>query len=343
MPHTVAFLVYPGFELLDLAGPAGVFDIANLELRRSGKKPLYELEVVSTSGGAVRSSGGVAVHTRAFARVPATEVDTLLITGAHTEGLRAWTLEPSMLRWAQRCATAATRVGSVCTGAFALAELGLLHGKRAATHWGHCASLAETYPSVTVDADALYVVDGKVWTSAGITAGIDMALAMVSRDVGASIAGQTAKGMVLYARRPGYQSQFSPLLRAQARVDSPFAELIGWLQANLQHPLDVPSLAARTGIGERTFYRKFVAATGESPAHFIEGVRLDAARMLLAKGLSLKAIAAQVGLAPTARLTRAFERRFGISPSLFREMHTDAMDDRRVLEHSHREPGGMRQ
>ena len=341
MPHTVAFFVYPGFELLDLSGPAGVFDVANLELRRSGKTPVYAMEAVSSAGGPVRSSGGIAVHTRAAARLPATQVDTLLITGAHTERLGAWTLEPSARRWAHRCAKAATRFGSVCTGAFVLAELGLLDGKRAATHWGRCASLAEQYPSVTVDADALYVVDGKVWTSAGITAGIDMALAMVSSDVGASIASQTARGLVLYARRPGYQTQFSPLLRAQTRVDSPFAELIDWLQANLQRPLAVPSLAARVGMGERTFHRKFVAAIGESPAHFIEGVRLDAARILLAQGLSLKAIAAQVGLAPSARLTRAFERRFGISPSLFREMHTSATD-RRVLDHPRREAGRLR-
>jgi transcriptional regulator GlxA family with amidase domain len=153
-----------------------------------------------------------------------------------------------------------------------------------------------------------------------------MALAMVTRDVGASMASQVAKGLVVYARRPGYQSQFSPLLRAQAKVDNPFAELIDWLQANLHRPLDVPHLAARVGLCERTFYRKFVAATGDSPARFVEGVRVDAARMLLSQRLSLKAIAAQVGLASTVRLTRAFERRFGVSPSLFREMHTSATD-----------------
>jgi len=145
---------------------------------------------------------------------------------------------------------------------------------------------------------------------------------MVSRDVDAVIAGHVAKRLVLYARRPGYQSQFSPLLRAQVKADSPFAELINWLQNNLDRPLDVPSLAARAGLSERSFYRKFLAATGKSPAHFIETVRLDAARMLLSQELSLKKIAAQVGLSPTAHLTEAFERRFGVTPRLFREMHT---------------------
>ena len=324
MTHTVAFLVYPGFELLNLSGPASVFDTANLELRLSGKRPFYAIQVVSPAGGPVASSGGITVHTQALARVPATKVHTALIVGAHMDRLLALTLNPPVRRWATHCAKAATRFGAVCTGAFVLAALGLLDGKRAATHWFACALLAEKYPSVTVDADALYVVDGKTWSSAGASAGIDMALAMVGHDLGDSMASQVAKGLVVYARRPGYQSQFSPLLRAQAKVDSPFAELIGWLQANLHRPLDVPQLAARVGLSERTFYRKFVAATGDSPARFIEAVRLDAARMLLSQGLTLKAIAAHVGLAPTARLTRAFERRFGVSPSLFREMHTSA-------------------
>jgi transcriptional regulator GlxA family with amidase domain len=252
---------------------------------------------------------------------PATQVHTALFMGAHVEHLQALTLEPSFRRWATRCASSATRFGAVCTGAFVLAALGLLDGKRVATHWFSCASLAEKYPSVTVDGDSLFVVDGKTWSSAGATAGIDMALAMVSRDLDGSMASQVAKGLVVYARRPGYQSQFSTLLLAQAQADGKFAELTGWLQANLHRPLDVPSLAARVGLSERTFYRKFVAATGDSPARFIESVRLDAARTLLSQGLSLKEIAAQVGLAPAARFTRAFERRFGISPSLFREVH----------------------
>jgi transcriptional regulator GlxA family with amidase domain len=321
MTYTVAFLVYPGFSLLNLSGPASVFDTANFELRTSGRKSLYAIEVVSPTGGLVASDGGITVHTRALARLPATKVHTALFLGAHAEYLAALKLDPAVRRWAARCAKTAARFGAVCTGAFVLAALGLLDGKRVATHWFGCALLAEKYPSVTVDADSLYVVDGNIWTSAGASAGIDMALAMVGRDLGSAMASQVAKGLVVYARRPGYQSQFSPLLLAQAKTDGPFAELTGWLQANLHRSLDIPSLAARLGQSERTFYRKFLAATGQAPARFIESVRLDAARILLSQGLPLKAIAAQVGLAPTARLTRAFERRFGISPSLFREVH----------------------
>ncbi len=158
-------------------------------------------------------------------------------------------------------------------------------------------------------------------TSAGVSTGIDMALAMVAGDLDAAVAGEVAKRLVLYARRPGHQSQFSPLLQAQAKADSPFADLIGWIHAHLAAPLDVPALAARAGLSERTFHRKFIAATGETPARFVETARLDAARLLLARGVSLKSVAVQVGLFPATRLTQAFEQRFGISPRLFRDMH----------------------
>jgi transcriptional regulator GlxA family with amidase domain len=190
-----------------------------------------------------------------------------------------------------------------------------------ATHWASCQRLADKFPALTVDADALYVVDGKVWTSAGVTTGIDMALALVEADLGAATANLIARHFVLYARRPGYQSQFSPLLQAQSEADVPFARLIDWMQAHLDEPLDVPTLAARAGLSERSFYRKFVEATGKTPAHFVEALRLDAARTLLAKGLPLKTIAGRVGLRSSARLCQAFERRFGMAPSLFREMH----------------------
>jgi transcriptional regulator GlxA family with amidase domain len=321
MTHKVAFLVYPGFSLLSL-GPVAVFETANHELRTSGRKPLYSVEVISPGGGLVMTEGGIAVQTRALARLPATKVDTALVVGAHMQYRSALSLDPSLRRWAARCASSATRFGSTCTGALVLAALGLLDGKRVATHWADCAMLAEKYPSVTVDANSLYVVDGKTWTSAGASACIDMALAMVGSDLGKSMASQVAKVLVVYARRPGYQSQFSPLLLAQAKADGPFVELIGWLQANLHCPLDVASLASRAGMSERSFHRKFLVETGKTPAQFIESVRVDAARMLLMQGLSLKVIAAQVGLSPTTRLTAAFERRFGLTPTLFREMHS---------------------
>ena len=193
-----------------------------------------------------------------------------------------------------------------------------------ATHWASCDRLADGFPALNVDADSLYVVDGKVWTSAGVTTGIDMALALVEADLGAATANLIARHFVLYARRPGYQSQFSPLLQAQTAAKAPFAALIDWMQENLDQPLDVPALAAQAGFSERSFYRKFTEATGKTPAHFVEGLRLDAASTLLAQGLPLKAIAGKVGLSSPARLGQAFERRFGMAPSLFREMHRAA-------------------
>src|SRR5262249_9150551 len=171
-----------------------------------------------------------------------------------------------------------------------------------------------------VDPAALYVVDGRVWTSAGVTTGIDMALAMAEEDCGAEVANAVARRLALYARRPRYQSQVSPLLDAQIKAESPFASLIQWMQDHLDQPLDVPSLAGRVGLTERSFYRRFSAAVGRPPAQFVEMVRLEAARTLMSEELPLKAIAAKVGLTPI-RLNRGFERHFGIAPRLFRDMH----------------------
>lgn len=322
-PHQICLLVYPDFELLDASGPASVFQGANSLLAKQGKPPFYTIEMASAQGGAVASNSGVAIQTRKLAEMSPEKVDTLLIVGGEADSVVAAIADSELRCWVPRYAAVAARFGSVCSGAIILAAFGLVDGKRVATHWDACEPLAKAFPSVAVDSDALYVVDGRLWSSAGVSTGIDMVLAMVARDLDATIAGQVAKRLVLYARRPGYQSQFSPILQAQTKADSPFADLIAWMHTNLRRPLDVSSLAARADLGQRTFYRKFLAATGESPARFVETIRLDAARMLLSRGLSLKTVAMQVGLAPAARLTEAFERRFGVTPSLFRDMHTN--------------------
>ena len=321
--HHVAIVVYPGFELLDVSGPASVFNVANRALGQRGVSEFYKIGLFSPDGGAVESSSGVALETRPIAKLRAAEAQTLLIAGAEGEHLRPALANSSLRAAIPRLAAKAERFGSVCSGGFLLAALGLVDGHRIATHWDAYIPLARTYPKVEVDPDALYVVDGRLWTSAGVTTGIDMTLAMVAHDLDTTIAGEVAKRLVLYARRPGYQSQFSPVLQAQLKADSPFADLIEWIQSHLDEPLDVPSLAARAGLSERTFHRKFMAATGRTPAHFVEAVRLDAARLLLSRGLSLKAVAAKVGLFPATRLAEAFERRFGIGPGLFRSMHAD--------------------
>lgn len=319
--HQIAFIVYPGFELLDVSGPASVFNGANHALKGQGKPAFYAIVLASAEGGAVESSSGVAVETRPVVGLRPDEARTVLVAGAEREYLLPAVADAALRAALPQLAAKAERFGSVCTGSFLLAALGLLDGRRVATHWDSCEPLAKTFPAVTVDPDALYVVDGRLWTSAGVTTGIDMALAMVACDLDAGVAGEVAKRLVLYARRPGYQSQFSPVLTAQVKGDSPFADLIGWMQANLDAPLDVPSLAARAGLTGRTFHRRFVAATGQTPGRFVEIARLDAARMLLTRGLPLKTVAAQVGLFPSARLAEAFERRFGVPPRLFRDMH----------------------
>ena len=320
MRHTVAFLAYPGFQILDVTGPAAVFHEANQLRGLAGLPPFYRIEVLSSVGGGVASSSGIELNTRAFSRMPPSGVDTLLVAGAPEDSLRKAIGDAALRRWVPRCAAKAARFGSVCSGTFVLASLGLLDGKRVATHWEACDALAKVWPNLNVDRDVLYVVDGQAWTSAGVTTGIDMTLAMVGRDLDARTANEVAKRLVLYARRPGYQSQFSPLLRAQLKDDDPFSRLIAWIQVNLDQSLDVPGLAARVGLSERTFFRNFTAAVGESPARFVESVRLEAARTLLAQGQPLKTIAAEVGL-PPARLRGAFERRFGVAPRLFREMN----------------------
>ncbi|WP_415162179.1 GlxA family transcriptional regulator [Ottowia sp.] len=317
----LVFVVYPGFELLDTSGPVAAFNNANRALAAGGQPRGYGIELASARGGPMESSSGIAVDTRALGTLARTKTDTLLVAGAEREPLLQAMADPAMRRALPRLAGQARRFGSVCTGAFVLAALGLLDGHRVATHWDACSALASAFPAVRVDPEALYIADGRLWTSAGVSTGIDMALAMIAQDLGAAVAGDVAQRLVLYARRPGFQSQFSPVLRAQARADSPFAELIGWMQTHLDAPLDVPTLAERAGLTERTFHRRFVAATGETPARFVEAARLDAARMLLSRGTSLKAVAAQIGLFPASRLAEAFERRFGVSPRLFRDMH----------------------
>jgi transcriptional regulator GlxA family with amidase domain len=317
--RNVALVAYDGFQLLDITGPATVFAGASRMLTRGG----YAVDVLSPNGGLVASDSGVRLETRALAHHRASSIDTLLVAGAEGPALREVIALPSVRRALPKLAARSRRFGSVCSGTFVLAALDLIGGRKVATHWEACAALAARYPDLDVDPAALYVVDGRIWTSAGVTTGIDMALAMVEQDCGAEIANAVARRLVLYARRPGYQSQFSPLLDAQIKAENPFAGLIAWMQNNLDHPLDVPSLAARAGLTERSFYRRFLAAVGTPPAQFVEMIRLEAARTLISEDMPLKAVAGNVGLTPI-RLNRAFERHFGIAPRLFRDMHRQA-------------------
>ena len=309
-------VVYDGAQILDVTGPAAVFTTAN---RSSGSRH-YDVEIVSSSGEPVATSGGVTIQTKPLSAVSLRGLDTLLVVGGDDVAVESAIDDTALCRWLRAAAPRARRFGSVCSGTFVLAACGLADGRRVATHWEGAAQLAELFPALHVDPDALYVVDGPVWTSAGVTTGIDMALAMVEEDVGAPLAAAVAQRLVVYARRPGHQSQFSALLRAQVRRDAPYAELVEWVHGNLEGDLGVETLAKRSGQSPRDFHRKFSRALGQTPARFVEDLRLDRARALLGHDFALKEIAAQTGFGSAVRLSRAFERRFGVKPSLFRQM-----------------------
>ncbi|WP_194722540.1 GlxA family transcriptional regulator [Noviherbaspirillum malthae] len=315
MPKLVVILVYDDVQILDVTGPAAVFAAAN----DACASPHYDVRIVSPAGGPVKSSSAAVLMSDALAGVAAEDVAVLLVAGGDEDALLKLAEQPELRSWMERAHQGAARFGSVCTGALLLARLGLLAGRKVATHWSACAWLAQHFPEVRVDSEALYVEDGRIWTSAGVTTGIDMCLAMVEYDLGASAANRIAERLVLYARRPGYQSQFSPMLRLQSRAGAPFSDLIEWMAAHLDEPLDVPQLASRMAMSERSFYRRFTDAVGETPARMVETLRLDRARELLATPASLKQIAAQAGFGTAGRLSKAFERRFGVSPQLFRE------------------------
>lgn len=316
-PINIAVLTFDRCQVLDVTGPAMVFEAGNDALGA----PHYKIHILSAEGGAVQTSSSVALLTKALRDVPPKSVDTLLIAGGDEAGLQAMVSDETVRKWVVKAAGSARRYGSICTGAFALAHFGLLHGKRVATHWSACGELARRCPEVTVDTSAVFVNDGPLWTSAGVTTGIDMSLEMVAADLGQSVAHTIAKRLVLYARRPGYQSQFSPMLDAQSHADAPFSALIHWMRENLDRRLDVPVLAERAAMSERTFVRKFSSSTGETPAHFVETLRLDQVRDLLATPMSVKEIAARTGYSSGAQLSKAFDRRFGMAPLLFRELH----------------------
>lgn len=316
-PLNVAILTFPRSQVLDVTGPAMVFEAGNDALGEAH----YKVHILSAAGGVVQTSSAVALMTKPISELPPRSIDTMLVAGGDACGLEELVADESVRKWVVQASKGARRYGSICTGTFALAHFGLLAGKRVATHWSACGALAERCPGVDVDTNSLFVNDDRLWTSAGVTTGIDMSLEMVAADLGNAVANAIAKRLVLYARRPGFQSQFSPVLRAQSNADAPFAKLIHWMRDNLATQLDVPRLAEKVAMSERTFLRRFTRTVGETPAHFVETLRLDQTRNLLAAGMPLKDIAARTGYSTGTQLSKAFARRFGMTPMLFRELH----------------------
>jgi transcriptional regulator GlxA family with amidase domain len=311
----VIMVAFPGAQTLDVTGPAEVFASAARVL----SSPVYRVEVASMGGAPIKTSSGCTLETAALSTLAVQASDTVLVAGGDDAAVRRAVLDPALIAWVQRAARVALRVGSVCSGAFVLAQAGVLDGRRAATHWSACDRLSSFRPSVSVDRDAIFVREGRVWTSAGVTTGIDMALAMVEEDHGRRVADAVAARLVLYVRRPGFQSQFSDALVAQTSSADPLAPAITWARAHLRE-VDVPRLARRAGLSVRTLHRRCLEHASTTPARLIERLRVEHARGLVARGgRAQKAIAAQCGFGTAARMRRAFERVLGVKPS---EYHT---------------------
>jgi transcriptional regulator GlxA family with amidase domain len=307
--RSIGVLIFPNFQLLDAAGPISVFETAG----REATPPAYTLRAMAREAGPVASSSGVRMVAEAFAHAP---LDTLLVAGGW--GRTQASACPETLAFVRAAAARARRVASVCSGAFILAAAGLLDGRRATTHWSRAAELARAYPQINVEPDRIFIRDGTVWTSAGITAGIDLALALVADDLGEGAAKRAAQQLVVYHRRPGGQSQFSALLEAD-RPDSRFSPVLAWARERLGERLPVERLADRAAMSPRHFARVFVAETGMTPAKAIERLRLEAARERVESGAEpIEGIAGHTGFGDPERMRRAFLRAFGQPPQALR-------------------------
>jgi len=302
----IGFVVLPGFQVMSLAA-LSVFEFANKEM----DEPVYDVRLLSETGGSVRSSIGISVATERFGR---SRLDTLIVGGTSVIG----SLTPGVVKFLRQALARYRRVASTCIGAFVLAEAGVLDGRRATTHWNAAQELQARFSKVKVDADRIFIVDGPVWTSAGMTAGIDLALALVEEDLGAEVARAVARRLVVYHRRAGGQSQFSALLDLEPKSDR-IQSALAYAKRNLDTPLTVGQLAEAVHLSSRQFSRAFRAETGQSPAKAVEHLRVEAARLMMEQSRHpIDVIAQQTGFADRDRMRRAFLRAFGQPPQVVR-------------------------
>lgn len=301
--------------MLDVVGPAEVFADAN-KLRSS--EPAYEVEIIAAAESrTVPTQIGMPILAHRTYRELRGLVDTLLVGGGEWPPDKRHS--PDFLSWLKEQSTKVRRLGSVCTGALVLADAGLLNGRAATTHWNWCNELVQKHPSVKVDADPIYIRDKNIYTSAGVTAGIDLALALVEEDLGASVALQVARMMVVFLQRSGGQSQFSATLAAQTCESQPLRDLLAWMADNMTRDLSVASLARRVAMSPRNFARVFVQEVGDTPARHLENLRLEASRRQLeTTSLSLEEVAARSGFRSAEILRRTFARRLGVTPGQYR-------------------------
>ncbi|GGG61218.1 AraC family transcriptional regulator [Salipiger pallidus] len=317
----IGLVIYPGFKTLEATGPLSVLHYANEHLRVAGRPTGYDVTVMAPRPGHVPSDTLVSLE--ATEALPQGDLpNTVFIAGAAAIE-DALEREADLVRWCRRHWREADRFAALCTGSFFLAAAGLLDGKPAATHWNYAERLAQLFPEVQVDADAIFVQSGSLWTSAGVTAAIDLSLAFVEQDHGRDIALRVARDMVMYLKRPGGQSQFSTVLTGQMSGASGVADVRSWASLNLEQPMTLDDLATRAGMSVRSFTRAFTAEVGLSPMAWLEQVRSDRARTLLLDGdLPLKAIAQRAGFRSDEQMRKVFRRRFSLSPRDYRARFT---------------------
>ena len=302
----LGYIVAPGFQVMGF-GAMSVFEFANL----AAGEPFYDVHFLSETGRSIRSSLGVSIETEAF---DDSHFDTILVGGS--TGPVAAT--PSLIAYVRNAFVKSRRLAAICTGAYVLAEAGLLDGRRATTHWAHARALQKRYPAVKVEEDRIFIVDGPVWTSAGMSAGIDLALSMVEKDLGSEVARLVSKSLVIHHRRAGGQSQHSALLELDAKSDR-IQTALEYAKRNLRTPLSVEQLADAAHLSPRQFSRAFHAETGQSPAKAVENMRVEAARVMMEQGRHpIDVVADETGFADRERMRRAFLRAYGQPPQTMR-------------------------
>jgi transcriptional regulator GlxA family with amidase domain len=320
-PRAVVIVAYEGIELLDATGPIEVFETVNKRMRENGDPgPPYAISILAERPGVFATASGLKLIADAAWQECAEEIDTLLVVGSTDQYLDNALANGELMEWLREAGGRARRVVSVCTGAFLLAEAGLLDGRRATTHWMYVERLRDKYPRVTVEPDAIFVRDGSVCTSAGVTTCMDLALSLVEEDFGRKTALAVARRLVLYLKRPGGQTQFSTHLRAQMAVDGPLGPVLAWLEENAHLKVKVEELADRAAMSLRNFARTFVRETGMPPAKYLDRIRLERAiRLLEDTPHRIETVALQSGFASAEQLRRTFQRHMGISPQAYRE------------------------
>jgi transcriptional regulator GlxA family with amidase domain len=309
----IGFIAFPDFQILSLS-TLSVFECANMLAR----EPLYDLRILSETGGPIKTSSGLTLATEAF---DATEFDTLIVLGTLVEKPA---FSPNLLAYVRNAPNKARRVASICTGALVLAEAGLLDGRRVTTHWAYARYFRDRFPTVRLEEDRIFIVDGSIWTSAGCTACIDLCLAMVEKDAGKELARAVARDLVMYHRRAGGQTQHSALLELEPKSDR-IQSALDYARRNLHTPLTIEQLAEAAHLSPRQFSRAFQEETGQSPAKAVENLRIETARVMVEEGRhSIDVIARESGFGSRDRMRRAFVRRFGQAPQ---EIRRDARGD----------------